>query len=264
MDSPRSVVLGVLVAVIAACTGGMNSEEAASGTPSTEGVTARSAVTFESVPPAAAERAEERAVMVENQIERRGVVDQLVLEALRTVPRHRFVPDDLASRAYGDHALPIGYGQTISQPYVVALMTESLSVEPGDTVLEIGTGSGYQAAVLAQMGTVVYSIEIIPGLAEQAAGALDELGYSVELRVGDGYFGWEEAAPFDAIVVTAAPDHVPAPLVEQLATGGIMVIPVGPIGAVQTLWQFTKAENGELEARSLGPVMFVPFTRGDS
>jgi len=199
--------------------------------------------------------------MVEEQIEGRGIEDPLVLEAMRAVPRHRFVSEDRQDFSYRDHPLPIGYGQTISQPYIVALMTEVLDVEPGDKVLEIGTGSGYQAAVLAQMGLDVFTIEIIPDLAVTAESTLRELGYGVTTRAADGYFGWVEEAPFDGIIVTAAPDHVPQPLVDQLAPGAVMVIPVGPIGAVQTLWRFSPNAAGELEAESFGWVSFVPFTR---
>ncbi len=199
--------------------------------------------------------------MVDLQIEARGVTDPLVLEAMRSVPRHRFVPGDYAEYAYADTPLPIGYGQTISQPYIVALMSEALGVAPGDRVLEIGTGSGYQAAVLAAMGVETYTIEIIPGLAERAAATLADIGYEVAARSGDGYFGWPEHGPFDAIIVTAAPDHVPQPLADQLGPGAVMVIPVGPIGAVQTLWMFSVDEAGQLRGESLGPVRFVPFTR---
>jgi protein-L-isoaspartate(D-aspartate) O-methyltransferase len=199
--------------------------------------------------------------MVEDQIEGRGIADPLVLEAMATTPRHRFVPADWQGYAYNDHPLPIGYGQTISQPYIVALMTEALEVEPGERVLEIGTGSGYQAAVLAEMGIEVFTVEIVPELAETAARALLVNGYTVATRSGDGYFGWAEEAPFDGIMVTAAPDHVPQPLVEQLADDGVMVIPVGPIGAVQTLWRFSFDDSRELVAENLGWVSFVPFTR---
>ena len=207
------------------------------------------------------ERHEERVEMVATQLESRGVTDPIVLEAMRAVPRHLFVTDEFSGQAYDDHPLPIGHGQTISQPYIVGLMSSFLGGSPGDRVLEIGTGSGYQAAVLAEMGMDVYTIEIIPELADRAAAVLSDLRYgNVETRVGDGYFGWEDAAPFDAIIVTAAPDHVPQPLVQQLGPGGRMVIPVGPVGAWQTLWMFYADESGELVAENLGPVAFVPFT----
>jgi len=203
----------------------------------------------------------QREQMVTTQIEQRGVSDVAVLNVLRTVPRHRFVPPDLIDQAYADHPLPIGYGQTISQPYIVALMSEALQVRPGDKVLEIGTGSAYQAAVLAELGAETFTIEIIPELANQAADRLKELGYTeVQVRNADGYFGWEEHAPFDAIIVTAAPDHLPQPLANQLAEGGRLVVPIGPVGSVQTLWLFEK-RDGELEATNLGAVSFVPFTR---
>ena len=206
------------------------------------------------------EYADERETMVENQIARRGVEDKAVLAAMRAVPRHEFVPDRHIDQAYDDHPLPIGHGQTISQPYIVALMTEILQVEAGDRVLEVGSGSGYQAAVLADLDTEVYTVEIIPELAAQAEERLDRLGYdNVHVLNADGYFGWEEHAPYDAIIVTAAPDHLPAPLTEQLKEGGRMVIPIGPIGAVQTLWLFEK-QDGELASTNLGAVRFVPLT----
>lgn len=198
--------------------------------------------------------------MVADQIEARGVTDPSVLAAMRQVPRHLFVPQDLLALAYDDRPLPIGFGQTISQPYIVALMTESLELDPGDKVLEIGTGSGYQAAVLAELGMDVYTIEIIPDLAAQAAALLQRLDYpQLQVKQGDGYYGWEEHAPFDAIIVTAAPDHLPQPLAAQLAEGGHLVIPIGPTGSYQTLWLFQK-QGGELEASNLGLVTFVPFT----
>jgi len=207
---------------------------------------------------------EQRERMVAGQIEARGVSDPTVLDAMRRVPRHQFVPAEYLDQAYDDHPLPIGFGQTISQPYIVALMSEKLGLEPGDRVLEIGTGSGYQAAVLAEMGMQVYTIEIIPELADPAAARLQSLGYTdVQVRAADGYWGWPEEAPFDAIIVTAAPDHVPQPLVEQLKPGGRTVIPVGPVGAFQTLWQFFADESGELIAHNLGAVSFVPLTRSE-
>lgn len=203
---------------------------------------------------------EARMQMVANQIARRGVEDPGVLEAMRSVPRHAFVTEEYQDQAYADHPLPIGYGQTISQPYIVALMTEALSIEPGMRVLEVGTGSGYQAAVLAEMEAEVYTVEIVPELAERAAKALEAEGYTdVQVRNADGYFGWDEHAPYEAIIVTAAPNHLPQPLIEQLEEGGRLVIPIGPIGAVQTLWLFEKVD-GETQATNLGAVRFVPLT----
>jgi protein-L-isoaspartate(D-aspartate) O-methyltransferase len=201
-----------------------------------------------------------RLAMVSQQIEARGVKDPAVLEAMRRVPRHDFVPADAVSMAYEDHPLPIGYGQTISQPYIVGLMTEALQIKPGDRVLEIGTGSGYQAAILAELGAEVYTVEILPELAQQAAERLRSMGYEkVQVQAVDGYFGWQEHAPYDAIIVTAAPDHLPQPLVTQLRDGGRLIVPIGPQGAVQTLWRFEKSE-GELKASNLGEVVFVPLT----
>ncbi len=206
--------------------------------------------------------AQQREQMVVKTIKKRGITDEDVLRAMENVPRHRFVPEDQRSAAYGDYPLPIGYGQTISQPYIVALMTELLELKEGDKVLEIGTGSGYQAAVLAEIpGVEVYTIEVIPELAERAEEALQSVGYTdVHCKQADGYYGWSEHAPFDAIIVTAAPDHVPQPLSEQLAVGGRMVIPIGPRGGYQTLWKFVKQPDGELKAYNKGGVAFVPFT----
>lgn len=201
----------------------------------------------------------QRDKMVDLQIAARDVTDPDVLDAMRTVPRHEFVLERYLDQAYADHPLPIGYGQTISQPYIVAVMTEKIGVKRGDKVLDIGTGSGYQAAILAQLGAEVYSIEIIPELAESATERLKRLGYDVVTTQGDGYFGWQKHAPFDAIIVAAAPDHVPQPLALQLKDGGRLVIPVGPQGSYQTLWQFSR-EGDELEAVNLGGVAFVPLT----
>jgi protein-L-isoaspartate(D-aspartate) O-methyltransferase len=204
---------------------------------------------------------EQRLDMVRNTIERRGVQDPKVLKAMSCVPRHEFVLSEYLERAYGDHPLPIGYGQTISQPYIVAWMTELIELKPGEKVLEIGTGSGYQAAVLAELGDLeIYSIEIVPELVENAALQLDRLGYSdVRVRQGDGYYGWQEEAPFDAIIVTAAPNHLPGPLAAQLAEGGRLVIPIGPQGSFQTLWVWVN-EDGDLKAFNMGLVSFVPLT----
>ena len=184
-----------------------------------------------------------------------------VLAAMGRVERHEFVPEALRHRAYEDRPLPIGYGQTISQPYIVALMTDLLEPAPGARLLEVGTGSGYQAAVLAELGLEVYTIEIVPELGEQAAARLKRLGYgTAATRVGDGYNGWPEGAPFDGIVVTAAAGHVPPPLIAQLKPGGRMVIPVGPAFMVQQLVLVTKAKDGTLRTRQLLPVRFVPLT----
>ena len=187
--------------------------------------------------------------MVRDQIEARGIRDARVLEAMRQVPRHLFVPETLRSQAYEDYPLPIGHDQTISQPYIVAYMSETLAVGPGRRVLEIGTGSGYQAAVLAEMGVEVYTVEIVEPLARTAARTLASLGYStVHTRVGDGYGGWPEHAPFDAVIVTAAPDHVPKPLIEQLAVGGRLVIPVGGL-VVQQMTVITQAARRARRAK---------------
>jgi protein-L-isoaspartate(D-aspartate) O-methyltransferase len=207
---------------------------------------------------AEADRAEERARMVAEQIAARGVRDERVLAALRRVPRHRFVPEAERDEAYQDHPLPIGSGQTISQPYIVAVMSELAEIEPGERVLEIGTGSGYQAAVLAELGAEVHSIEIVPGLAESAGRTLRELHYErVNVIAGDGYRGLPERAPFDAILVTAAPDHVPQPLIDQLAAGGRLVIPVGD--AFQELRVLERSAAGVVGS-TVFPVMFVPMT----
>jgi protein-L-isoaspartate(D-aspartate) O-methyltransferase len=189
-------------------------------------------------------------------------LDPHVLDAMRRVPRHAFVPADAQHLAYADRPLPIGYGQTISQPYVVALMTDLLLLAPGSKALEIGTGSGYQAAVLAELGHQVYTVEIVPPLAEQAAAQLTAARYSgVQVRQGDGYFGWPEAAPFDGIVVTAAAPQIPPPLLEQLKPDGRMVIPIGTAFLVQQLMLIEKLADGTIRTEALLPVAFVPFTR---
>jgi protein-L-isoaspartate(D-aspartate) O-methyltransferase len=196
--------------------------------------------------------------MVLQQIETRGVKDPAVIAAMRTVPRHQFVPEDYREAAYNDSPLPIGESQTISQPYIVALMSELLEVRAGDKVLEIGTGSGYQAAVLAEMGVEVFTVEIRRGLCERAEGILGELGYeNAHVRCGDGYGGWPEEAPFAGIIVTAAPERIPEPLVDQLAPGARMVIPLGDF--YQQLMVIKKTDDG-VEERSVIPVRFVPMT----
>ena len=198
--------------------------------------------------------------MVDTQIRRRGVTDEDVLAAMAEVPRHEFVSDDLQNEAYADHPLPIGYGQTISQPYIVALMTELLELEKTDRVLEVGTGSGYQAAILAKIVAEVYTVEIIEPLAREAGGRLARLGYNnVHVKQGDGYYGWEQHAPYDAIIVTAAPDHIPEPLLQQLKDGATMVIPVGPPGGYQELWKITK-QGIKTVRRNITGVLFVPLT----
>ncbi len=195
--------------------------------------------------------------MVEYQIRRRGVEDERVLQAMEKVPRHLFVPEHLREQAYADEPLPIGYGQTISQPYIVAYMTEQLKLQGDEQVLEIGTGSGYQAAILAELCDSVFTIEIVPELSRRAREVIHQLGYTnVQFRIGDGYRGWPEKAPFDAIIVTAAPDHVPQPLVEQLKIGGRMIIPVGDF--YQDLYLITRTETGIHKERKL-PVRFVPM-----
>jgi len=206
------------------------------------------------------DRPEERMKMVETQIRSRGVTDEQVLQAMEQVPRHEFVPHDYSNQAYADHPLPIGYGQTISQPYIVALMTELLNLRSTDRVLEIGTGSGYQAAILAEVVAEVYTVEIIKELAAESTERLARLGYTnVHTLQADGYYGWEEHAPYDAIIVTAAPDHIPTPLVQQLADGGKLVIPVGPPGGYQVLWEITK-QGSEIKKRQVTGVLFVPLT----
>lgn len=199
--------------------------------------------------------------MVTRHIETREIDDADVLHAMRSVKRHLFVPEPIRLRAYDDRALPIGSGQTISQPYIVALMTQLLELTPEMQVLEIGTGSGYQAAVLAEIVDSVYTIEIVPELARSAARLLDSLGYdNIVVRAGDGFAGWPEKQPFDGIIVTAAPEEVPPPLIEQLAEGGKLVIPVGPRNWTQYLTLIEK-RDGEIRRERVMPVRFVPFTR---
>ena len=191
----------------------------------------------------------------------KSALDERVMRVLGTVGRHRFVPPHLQSSAYQNRPLPIGYGQTISQPYIVALMTDLLELEAGDVVLEIGTGSGYQAAILSRLVSRVYSIEIVPELAKSASQLLQRLGFAnIEVKNADGYYGWQAHAPFDAIMVTAASSHIPPPLVSQLKPGGVMLIPVGSQFQIQQLTLVRKSKNGELTTRQVLPVRFVPFT----
>ena len=211
--------------------------------------------------PAFKERIEERAKMVDWQIQARDVKDPNVLKAMRVVPRHAFVREREQRYAYMDHPLPIGYDQTISQPYIVAFMTEALQLKPNSKVLEIGTGSGYQAAVCAEIAKEVYTIEIVEGLAERATKCLKELGYSnVFVRFGDGFFGWPDEAPFDAIIGTAAAGRIPEPLLEQLKPDGRMILPYGSPRGFQYLVLITKDDKGNLHKRNVMPVTFVPMT----
>ncbi len=200
-----------------------------------------------------------RRLMVENQIKARDIKDERVLAAMLKVPRHLFVPEKYRKLAYEDHPLPIGEGQTISQPYIVALMTEALKLQGHEKVLEIGTGSGYQAAILAHLTKEVYTIELLPALAKSAEAILKNLEYkNVFVRCGDGYLGWTEHAPFAAIIITCAPEQVPDSLIKQLAEGGRLVVPLGPEGQTQILTLYEK-ENGKLKKTEIAPVIFVPM-----
>ena len=206
--------------------------------------------------------AAERAQMVGEQLAApdRGIRDPAVIQAMGKVPRHRFVPREVVFSAYDDCPLPIGFGQTISQPYVVAFMTEQLRLQPQDRVLEIGTGSGYQAAILAEMVAEVYTVEIIAPLAERARATLADLGYgNIHVRAGDGYHGWPEVAPFDAIIVTCAPENVPPPLIDQLKDGGRLIIPVGPPHSQELV--LLRKQGGRVNRQAVLPVRFVPMTR---
>lgn len=210
------------------------------------------------------EREEERFRMVEVFIQNNAykpILDIHVLEAMRAVPRHKFVPSQFQDHAYMNHPLPLSQGQTISQPFIVAHMTELLQISAGDRILEIGTGSGYQAAVLSELTPFVYSIEIVDKLGKKAAVVLNELGYkTISLKIGDGYEGWEEHSPFDGIIVTCAPEKIPAPLLNQLKPGGRIVIPVGKAGMTQTLVVVEKDLKGKLKKQIQYPVVFVPMT----
>jgi len=211
-------------------------------------------------PPATtSDLAARRAAMVDQQIAARGITDPATLEALRTVPRHEFIPFRLQAEAYADYPLPIGHGQTISQPYIVAFMTEAIRPQPGEKILEIGAGSGYQAAILAAMGADVYTVEIVEPLAEMSRQTLERLGYdNAQVLHADGFRGWPEHAPYDAIIVTCAPDKIPPPLVEQLRDGGRMIIPVG--GGMNQELILLRKEGDKIEQQSILPVRFVPMT----
>lgn len=235
--------------------------------PSTPPAPSGSTLTLDNREAFFAERSEERRRLVDGQLKRDKIVDSRVLSALRRVPRHRFVPEAFREDAYQNRPLPIGRGQTISQPYIVALMTEAARITPQDRCLEIGTGSGYQAAILAELCAETYSIEYLETLATFARENLERLGYRVHLRTGDGYRGWPEAAPFDVILVTAAPERVPQPLLEQLALKGRLVIPIGDQMMVQNLELWIRNSEGQsataFERTTLADVRFVPFL-GDS
>ena len=241
----KKLFLALVVALNASCGSATPDQVAAAAGPSQD-------IDFEQA----------RRRMVEEQIEARGVADSRVLEAMARVPRHEYVPEQYRAFAYNDNPLPIEFGQTISQPYIVALMTELVQPEPGDRMLEIGTGTGYQAAVAAELVSEVYSIEIIPELARSAADRLERLGVSnVVVRAGDGYLGWPEQGPFDGILVTAGAEHVPEPLIEQLKPGARMVIPVGDTLSVQILRVVEKLPGGGVEITDDITVRFVPFRR---
>ena len=209
-----------------------------------------------------AQSAESHRRMVQH-IERQGVSDSATLHALRQLPRHEFVPPEHRGRAYGDHPLPIGYGQTISQPYIVAYMTEQLHPKPGMKILEVGTGSGYQAAVLGEIGCRVFTMELVEALASSATERLARLGFdSITVMHGDGHYGWPDEAPFDAVIVTAAAGYIPPALIDQLKPGGRMIIPVGNVYGIQHLVLAEKHEDGKMRTRNLLPVRFVPLLSG--
>jgi protein-L-isoaspartate(D-aspartate) O-methyltransferase len=265
---PQTITWAMMLAVVGVVpvlvVGGTCAEKGGQGRHGTKGAEAREPNEPnrpEHKHPAFGERVEERKQMVSRQIEAREVKDPNVLQALRIVPRHAFVPEVQQPHAYEDRPLYIGHGQTISQPYVVAFMTEALQLDPNSVVLEIGTGSGYQAAVCAEIARAVYTIEIVEPLAQSAARLLKTLGYpNVHVRVGDGYYGWPQKGPFDAIIGTAAARAVPPPLIEQLKKGGRMILPVGDHLGLQYLILVTKDKQGRLHRKDLMPVLFVPMT----
>lgn len=263
-----AVVAGLTVLLLSHPAGCIEDEKPAASEPPATATTQPAESRPAPTPPAAKERVEERQRMVERTIEhswdgRTPVRSREVLEAMRAVPRHAFVPGSEQRIAYADSPVPIGYGQTISQPYIVALMTECLELTPQSKVLEIGTGSGYQAAVLAHLTPHVYTVEIIKPLADRAQNTLTEQGYTqVECLNADGYFGWKDKAPFDGIIVTCAAGHLPPPLWEQLKPGGKIVIPIGGPKEVQRLVVMEKTEDGQRRSRTVTYVRFVPLTRG--
>lgn len=211
--------------------------------------------------PRFSELREERHRMVKQSLEQNGITDTKTLNAMKNVPRHLFVPERYQEHAYLNRPLPIDQGQTISQPYIVAYMTQMMNVQTGEKVLEIGTGSGYQAAVLSELTPYIYTIEIVEELGRQAQSRFEELGYhTINTKIGDGYKGWPEHAPFDAIILTAAPEEIPDPLIEQLATGGVLVAPVGKRNTTQFLVKITKSEDGSIHKNRNLPVRFVPMT----
>ena len=248
----KKLLLALIIALNVSCGSTPPDQAASSARPTTESAQTSQDLDFDQA----------RRRMVADQIEARGVADSRVLEAMSRVPRHEYVPVRSRAFAYSDTPLRIEFEQTISQPYIVALMTELVQPEPEDRILEIGTGSGYQAAVAAELVSQVYSIEIIPQLARSAADRLERLGVSnVVVRAGDGYLGWPEQSPFDGILVTAGAEHIPQPLVEQLKPGARMIIPVGDSSSVQILTVVEKLPGGEVEIRDIIPVRFVPFRR---
>lgn len=223
------------------------------------GTTANDTISWQ--PPRFSDQKKERHQMIREGVEQQGVTDQKVLEAMRHVPRHLFVPEKYQQFAYQNRPLPIGHDQTISQPYIVGYMTQMLDLESNEKVLEIGTGSGYQAAILSELTPHVFTIEIVEALGKQARTLFEKLGYTtIQTKIGDGYEGWSRHAPFDAIVLTAAPEEIPQPLIEQLKPGGILVAPVGAAGQTQTLTKVTKTEDGEIKTNRKLPVRFVPMT----
>ncbi len=256
-NSRKLFVALMMVVIGAALTSGCGGQHSPSTHQRENGELGASATEPQSLD--SSEYAQARAEMVATQLVARDIVDPRVIDAMRRVPRHLFVPPSVRDHAYGDGPLPIGHGQTISQPYIVALMTQLVDAAPSKKALDVGTGSGYQAAVLAELVQRVYSIEIVEPLAVEARQRLQQLGYeNITVRHGDGYLGWPSEAPFDVIVVAAAPDHLPPALVEQLARGGKMVIPVG--AGFQELMLIEKDAAGEISQRTIAPVSFVPMT----